>query len=130
MTFTCAHCGQRFTSVILDKDAAMIKASSDLVQHCIKSHPDIIGTMQQKLASVLQMVSSKLTLSMLIDLEALDQKDDRQNYIVDKYNQIQLDLANALDMDIMTEEEIDDNEDPIKNYGESNEQYPIPTENI
>lgn len=120
MTLTCVHCGQRFSSVIIERDLALTQSSQELIQHAIKSHPDIVANMQAKLTTIIQLVSSKLSFTMLMDMVNMDTNDPRQNYVVEKFNEVQLEIANQLDMDVMLEEEID----------EESEQEEVPEEQL
>jgi len=102
MRVTCSTCKKVFESLVIDKVLAWNECYTNLMQHSIKRHPEVMAQLQVELQKVMVSVSAYVSVSRLADVP---EDEPYINLLLDEF---QREIMNAAGFD---EAEEDDEEE-------------------
>lgn len=116
MTIKCLLCGKVFESLIIDKVMGWNECYTNLMQHCMKKHTEVMAQLQVEIQKVMVSVSAYMTCSRLA---AVPDDETYINLLLDEF-QSEIIIAAGYEEDV-AEDEDDDEDDEDGEEGEGEE---------
>jgi hypothetical protein len=111
MRITCVSCKKVFESLVIDKVMAWNECYTNLMQHAVKRHPEVMAQLQVDLQKVMVSVSAYVSVSRLADVP---EDEAYINLLLDEF-QKEIMLAAGFDE---VEESDDEEEEETEDEGE------------
>jgi len=112
MRLSCATCNKVFESLVIDKVMAWNECYTELMQHTIKRHPEVMAQLQVDLQKTMVSVSAYVSVSRLA---VIPEDEAYINLLLDEF---QKEIMNAAGFDEAEEDDIED--DDGEEEGEEN----------
>jgi len=116
MRITCSTCKKVFESLVIDKVLAWNECYSNLMQHSIKRHPEVMAQLQVELQKVMVSVSAYVSVSRLADVP---EDEPYINLLLDEF---QREIMNAAGFDEAEEDDEEEAEGEGEGDGENGDE--------
>ena len=114
MRLTCKECGEVFKSLIIDKQSALQEVSRNIGQHIESKHKEVASSVARQIGDVLALAHNRLMyLKFVKELDTIsqeDERDSRQMFIFDNYNNQEDQLVSILQLPLYEPEEEEEEE--------------------